>query len=77
MWVLRKDLAKPPFRLNQRLSEGCNLGSRPGSPGLSAGRQYPGQVGRDHGTVERMSYHDEAAELVNRRKVQRSGLMLA
>jgi len=72
LWVLRKDLSKPPFRLNQRLSEGVATSRiAPRIAWVVSGRQYPGQV-RDGITelwTADVRVHEDAAELVNRRKV--------
>ncbi len=72
MWVLRKDLAKPPFRLNQRLSEGpATSRIAPRLAWVVSGRQYPGQVpdGVTELWMADVRVGVEAAELVNQRKV--------
>jgi len=72
LWVLRKDLSKAPFRLNQRLSEGVATSRQaPRIAWVVSGRQNPGQV--PEGVTELWAADvrigADTAELINKRKV--------
>jgi Tol biopolymer transport system component len=72
MWVLKSDLSKPPFRLNQRLTEGVATSRvEQRISWVVSGRQYPGQVaeGITELWVADIEIKEGSASLSNARKV--------